>query len=114
MANWWHAPCPMAPVPRKRGADEGDPQVVATRYELIERIGAGAAALVYRARDRRLDRVVALKLLRDELAADEELGRRFEREARLAAGLDHPNVVRVHDFGRHEGRPFLVMDYVEG
>src|SRR5207247_2016763 len=66
----------------------------------------------------RLDRVVALKILREELAGDRELVERFEREAKLAASLSHPNVVGVHDFGRIPGRQgdtaFIAMDFIDG
>jgi serine/threonine-protein kinase len=89
-------------------------QVVATRYELLDKIGVGGAAVVYKARDTRLDRIVALKVLREELADDPEFVERFKREARIAAGLSHPNVVGVHDFGEYGQTAFLAMDYVDG
>ena len=69
---------------------------VATRYELLDKIGAGGAAVVYRAHDARLDRTVALKVLREELASDPQFVERFEREARLAARLNHPNLAAIH------------------
>jgi serine/threonine-protein kinase len=69
---------------------------------------------VYLAHDEELDRPVALKILADNLAGDATFRDRFEREARLAARLSHPNVVRVFDVGESEGRPFIVMEYVEG
>jgi serine/threonine protein kinase len=71
-------------------------------------------AVVDLARDVELDRPVALKRLAENLARDDELHARFLREARLAARLAHPNVVRVYDVGEHEGRPFIAMEYVEG
>jgi eukaryotic-like serine/threonine-protein kinase len=84
------------------------------RYRLGEILGQGGMALVYRARDGELDRPVAIKLLADDLAPDEALRRRFLREARLAARLAHPNVVQVYDLGAVDGRPYIVMEYVEG
>jgi serine/threonine-protein kinase len=75
------------------------------RFRLEEVLGAGGMALVYRAADERTGRTTALKLLADNLAADEGFRRRFQREARLAARLSHPNVVRVLDAGEYDGRP---------
>ncbi len=84
------------------------------RYELKGRLGYGGMATVYDARDLKLDRDVAIKLLADNLAGDEDVRRRFSREARLAAKLDHPNIVQVFDVGEDDGRPFIVMEQVEG
>src|SRR4051794_41878481 len=84
------------------------------RYELEHRLGHGGMATVYRARDLKLDRQVAIKLLADNYAGDDELRTRFSREARLAARLDHPNVVQVFDVGEDDERPFIVMEHVEG
>src|SRR5437763_1795299 len=85
-----------------------------SRYLIQERLGEGAMAVVYRALDRMLHRGVALKVLRESLAASEEARARFAQEARTSAGLSHPNVVAVHDAGEQEGRPYLVMEIVEG
>jgi serine/threonine-protein kinase len=87
---------------------------IAGRYELVRPLGHGAMATVDLARDVELDRPVALKRLAENLARDKELRRRFVREARLAARLAHPNVVRVFDVGEDDGRPFIAMEYVEG
>jgi serine/threonine protein kinase len=84
------------------------------RYQVEDVLGGGGMALVYRARDEELDRPVAIKLLADNLAADEAFRKRFLREARLAAQLAHPNVVQVYDSGEADGRPYIVMEYVEG
>src|SRR5437879_2448744 len=84
------------------------------RYRLERPLGHGGMASVYLARDTELDRLVALKLLAENLAGDEELRRRFLREARLAARLSHPNVVSVFDAGEDAGRPYIVMELVEG
>jgi eukaryotic-like serine/threonine-protein kinase len=87
---------------------------VAGRYELVRPLGHGAMATVDLMHDVELDRPVALKRLAENLARDEDLRRRFVREARLAARLSHPNVVRVFDVGEDEGRPFIAMEYIEG
>ena len=86
----------------------------AGRYELVRPLGHGAMATVDLAEDVELERPVALKRLAENLARDEDLRRRFIREARLAARLAHPNVVRVFDVGEDAGRPFIAMEYVEG
>jgi eukaryotic-like serine/threonine-protein kinase len=88
--------------------------MVAGRYELERPLGQGATAVVDLARDAELDRPVALKRLLESLVRDDELRARFLREARLAARLAHPNVVRVYDVGEDGGRPFIAMEYVEG
>ncbi|HZT86138.1 MAG TPA: serine/threonine-protein kinase [Gaiellaceae bacterium] len=87
---------------------------VAGRYDVVRPLGHGAMATVDLAHDVELDRPVALKRLAENLARDEDLRRRFLREARLAARLAHPNVVRVFDVGEDGGRPFIAMEYVEG
>lgn len=84
------------------------------RYVLGDKLGEGGMGVVYRARDTVLDRVVAIKLLPQTLTADETARRLFQREAKAAAGLTHPNIVVVYDFGLMRGRPFLSMEYVEG
>ena len=84
------------------------------RYRVERRIGHGAMGTVLLARDTVLGRVVAVKVLADNLAADDTFRRRFLQEARLAARLCHPNVVQVFDVGDDGARPFLVMEYVEG
>jgi eukaryotic-like serine/threonine-protein kinase len=84
------------------------------RYEIEARVGHGGMATVYRGRDLKLDRQVAIKLLADNFAADDDVRKRFSKEARLAARLDHPNVVQVFDVGEDGDRPFIVMEHVEG
>ena len=88
--------------------------LVGGRYELGELIGEGGAARVYHARDKVLDRVVALKLLRDEYGADEEFIARFYREARAVASLSNPHIVDIYDYGAHEKTYFIAMQYIEG
>src|SRR5574340_1520065 len=83
-------------------------------YEIIGTAGAGGMGEVYRARDTRLDRTVAIKVLPRSVANDSERLRRFEQEARVVASLDHPNILAVHDIGSHEGAPYLVTEFLEG
>jgi serine/threonine protein kinase len=80
------------------------------RYHLIEQLGEGGMAVVYRAYDTRLEREVAVKIIRQSAFPPEMMEgvlKRFEREAKSLARLSHPNIVKVHDFGEHEGSPFL-------
>jgi serine/threonine-protein kinase len=84
------------------------------RYRLERPLGHGGMASVYLARDTELGRPVAVKLLAENLSGDEPFRERFVREARLAAGLSHPNVVSVYDAGEEDGRPYIVMERVEG
>jgi serine/threonine-protein kinase len=91
-----------------------EPRRIAS-YILLEPIGHGGMAVVYRARQESLDRTVAVKVLSENLAASSEFMERFRREARTAANLRHPNVITVHDFGEDErGVPYLVLEYIEG
>jgi Tol biopolymer transport system component/tRNA A-37 threonylcarbamoyl transferase component Bud32 len=83
-------------------------------YRIEELLGGGGMGIVYRARDPRQEADVAIKVLRREALADPALRKRFDRECRAAAALDHPSIVRVLDFGCHEGVDFLVMEFVEG
>ncbi len=83
-------------------------------YEILAPLGAGGMGEVYRARDGRLGREVAIKVLPAELAADPERLERFGREARAAAALNHPNILAVHDLGTHDGAPFLVCELLDG
>ncbi len=83
-------------------------------YEILSAVGAGGMGEVYRARDTRLDRIVAIKILPDHLADRAELRERFEREARTIASLNHPHICTLHDVGHQDGTDYLVMEYVEG
>jgi eukaryotic-like serine/threonine-protein kinase len=83
-------------------------------YELIALIGAGGMGEVYRARDSRLGRDVAVKILPASFAADPDRLRRFEQEARAVAALNHPNILAVHDLGRHDGTPYMVTELLDG
>src|SRR5262245_1849033 len=83
-------------------------------YEITALLGKGGMGEVYRARDTRLDRAVALKILPAELAADPERMRRFVQEAKAASALSHPNVAHIYEIGEANGTNFIAMEYVEG
>ena len=83
-------------------------------YEIVGPLGSGSMGEVYRARDRRLGREVAVKVLPERFCLDADRLRRFEQEAQAASALNHPNILVVHDFGAHEGRPYLVTELLEG
>ncbi|MFI5254812.1 MAG: protein kinase, partial [Candidatus Limnocylindrales bacterium] len=89
-------------------------QLLEGRYRLLDLVGEGGMATIYRARDTKLDRDVAVKILRPEFGRDEAFVARFRYEAQAAASLAHPNVVPVHDYGTSEDGPYIVMDLVEG
>jgi len=88
--------------------------IAAGRYRVEQVLGHGGMAVVYLARDEELHRPVAVKVLAEHLAGDESFRERFLREARLAARLSHPNIVQVYDAGETDGKPFIVMEYIEG
>jgi len=90
------------------------PSVLNERYQLLESLGNGGMALVYKAKDLMLERNVAVKLLREDYSKDLAFRERFRQEARAAANLTHPNIVTVHDFGLDQGHLFIVMEYVPG
>ncbi len=89
-------------------------QRINDRYEIEKLIGEGGMANVYLARDTILDRRVAVKVLRGDLAGDEKFVRRFQREALSASSLSHPNIVEIYDVGEDEGNFYIVMEYIEG
>ncbi len=84
------------------------------RYHIIEQLGEGGMATVYKAFDTRLEREVAVKVLLQQRQLSEKFLKRFEREAKALAQLSHPNIVKVLDYGEHEGLPYLVMEYIPG
>src|SRR5688500_18619410 len=84
------------------------------RYQILSQLGKGGMGEVYLAKDTKLDRNVALKLLPAELAGSRERMLRFVQEAKAAAALNHPNVAHVYEIGEHEGLNFIAMEYVEG
>jgi len=83
-------------------------------YQMLEKLGAGGMGEVYRARDTKLGRDVAIKVLAEGFARDPERLARFEREARVLASLNHPNIAAIYGFERVDGVPFLVLEYVPG
>jgi Protein kinase domain len=84
------------------------------KYQILERIGRGGMGIVYKARDPLLDRVVALKVIANDIDVTEEIRARFFREAQACARLNHPNIVTVYDMGEEEGQLFIVMEFLEG
>jgi predicted Ser/Thr protein kinase len=84
------------------------------RYQILEPLGEGGMAVVYKAQQPSLERVVALKVIRSGFAEDRDFMQRFEREAKAIARLQHPNIVQVHDYDTVDGRPFIAMQYLQG
>ncbi len=88
--------------------------VLSNRYEILSEVGSGGMAKVYKAKCRYLQRIVAVKVLKEEFREDTEFLQRFDTEAQAAASLTHPNIVQIYDVGRDNNRYFIVMEYVEG
>ena len=84
------------------------------RYEILEVLGTGGMAVVYKARCHRLNRLVAIKILKDEFARDEEFRRRFHAEGEAVAMLSHPNIVQVYDVSTSDSANFIVMELIDG
>lgn len=89
-------------------------EIIAGKYEVLETIGRGGMGTVYKSRQRNLDRIVAIKMLSEELASDPEFRARFQQEATVVARLNHPNIVQVHDIEEHNKTFCIIMEFVEG
>lgn len=108
-------PSGMRPGGGKQPRESADPDMSGVPdYEIVGELGRGGMGVVYLARHKQLKRLVALKVIRGDVAADDEALARFRREAEAIARLQHPGIVQIHDFGTHRGSPYLALEYIDG
>jgi tetratricopeptide (TPR) repeat protein len=110
----WSAAAPSQPGIAAAAEELQEGTLLAGRYEILKLLGQGGMGAVYKARDTELDRIVALKLIRPELAKNADILRRFKQEVILARQVTHKNVIRIFDLGQSDGIKFITMDFVEG
>src|SRR5262249_55847499 len=111
----WSAPAPQAADAIAASLASLRPgSVFANRYEIVRQLGQGGMGAVYQARDRELDRMVAMKVIRPELATSPEILQRFKQELILARQVTHRNVIRIFDLGEAGGVKFITMEFIEG
>src|SRR6266851_1626099 len=111
----WSAATPVRPSSDAAAKGQLEPgSMLGERYEILQLLGQGGMGAVYKARDKELDRIVALKLIRSEFAKNPEILRRFKQELILARQVTHKNVIRIYDLGQADGIKFITMDFVEG